>query len=68
MEGAEVQLHSFLTSAIDGGQRSATCPGRYTPEPIEQVTGWAPEVWSFEEEKNLLPMPGFEPRDVHPAA
>ena len=36
-------------------------------EPTEQVTGWAPDVWSFGEEKNLLPRPGFERRNVHSA-
>jgi hypothetical protein len=29
--GMEVQLHAFLTSAPDGGEGSASCPGRFTP-------------------------------------
>jgi hypothetical protein len=29
-EGVEVQLHSFLNSALDGGNWSASRPGRYT--------------------------------------
>jgi hypothetical protein len=29
--GAKVQLHPFLTSALDGGEWSASCPGRSTP-------------------------------------
>jgi hypothetical protein len=29
--GVEVYLHAFLTSALDGGEWSASCPGRFTP-------------------------------------
>jgi len=29
--GVEVQLHAFLSSAIDGGEWSASRPGRFTP-------------------------------------
>jgi hypothetical protein len=28
--GAEVQLHSFLTSALDGDKRSTSCPSHFT--------------------------------------
>ena len=28
--GVEAQLHSFLTSALDGGEWSASRPGRFT--------------------------------------
>jgi len=28
----EVQLHAFLTSALDGGELSASRPGRFTPD------------------------------------
>jgi hypothetical protein len=28
--GVEAQLHSFLTSTLDGGERSASRPGRFT--------------------------------------
>jgi hypothetical protein len=44
--------YSYLTSALDGGEWSASCPGRALPPgkgppvPIEQEAGWAPEpVW-----------------------
>jgi hypothetical protein len=30
-EGVEVQLHSFLTSTIDGGEWSASRLGRFAP-------------------------------------
>jgi len=29
--GVEVYLHSFVTSALDGGEWSASCPGCSTP-------------------------------------
>jgi hypothetical protein len=31
--GAEVQLHEFLTLALDGGKMSASLPGWFTPPP-----------------------------------
>jgi hypothetical protein len=44
---------SFLTSALDGGERSASghgralAPGKEPPVPIGQEAGWAPEpVWT----------------------
>jgi hypothetical protein len=46
-------LYSFLTSAVDGGEWSASRPGRALPPgkgppvPIVQEAGWAPEpVWT----------------------
>jgi hypothetical protein len=45
--------YSFLTSALDGGKRSASRPGRALPPgkgpplPIVQEAGWATEpVWT----------------------
>jgi hypothetical protein len=32
--GVEVYIHAFLSSAIDGGELSASRPGRFTPEEI----------------------------------
>jgi hypothetical protein len=47
-----------LTSALDGGEWSASCPGRALPPgkgppvPIGQEAGWAPEpVWTQRLEK-----------------
>jgi hypothetical protein len=59
----EVQIHSFLTSALEGGERSASRPGRALPPgkeppvPIVQEAGWAPEpVWTQRlEEKSFSP-------------
>jgi hypothetical protein len=36
----EVQLHAFLTSALDGGEWSASCPGRFTPSETAPSTHW----------------------------
>jgi len=35
--GMEVQLHAFLTSALDGGEWSASRAGYFTP--MERVPG-----------------------------
>jgi hypothetical protein len=37
--GVEVQLYSFLTSAIDGGKRHALHPGERAVVPTEKVAG-----------------------------
>jgi len=48
----KVELHAFLTLALDGGQWSASCPGLFTPwerapVPIGQKARWAPKlVWT----------------------
>jgi hypothetical protein len=42
--GVEVQLHAFLTSALDGGELLASRPGRFTPRERTPLThfigGW----------------------------
>jgi hypothetical protein len=51
-----------LTSALDGGERSASSPGRFTSRETAPGThwigGWAERVG---EEKNSQPLPGLEP-------
>jgi hypothetical protein len=50
--------YSFLTSALDGGEWSASGSGRALPPvPIVQEAGWAPEpVWTQTiQEKSLAP-------------
>jgi hypothetical protein len=55
--------YSFLTSALDGGEWSASrpdrvlAPGKGPPVPIVQEAGWAPEpVWAQRiEEKSFAP-------------
>jgi hypothetical protein len=38
--GVEVYLHALLTSALDGGEWSASCPGRFTPRERVPGTHW----------------------------
>jgi hypothetical protein len=38
--GVEVWLHAFLTSALDGGERSASRPDRFTPRERAAGTHW----------------------------
>jgi hypothetical protein len=47
----EVYIHPFLTSALDGGELSASRPGFLTPE----KRPWY--AW----DNNLLPLPEIEP-------
>lgn len=50
---SHLKLHSFFTSAVDGGVRSASRPVRWAPGnertvPTEQETRWtAKSVWTF---------------------
>jgi hypothetical protein len=62
--GGMYSSYSFLTSALDGGELSASRPGRALPPgkgppvPIEQKAGWDPEpVWTQGlEEKSSTPV------------
>jgi hypothetical protein len=61
--GEMYSSYSFLTSALDGGEWSASRPGRALPlgkgppVPIVQEAGWTPEpVWTQRlEEKSFAP-------------
>jgi hypothetical protein len=52
-EGTEVQIHAFLTSAVDGGEGRIHAPvvllqGKKTTAPVLQEVGWAPElIWAL---------------------
>jgi hypothetical protein len=62
--GEEYSSYSFTTSELDGGEWSASRPGRALPPvPIVQEAGWAPEpVWTERlQEKSVAPA-GIEPR------
>jgi hypothetical protein len=70
MVGVEVSLQSFLTSALDGGEWSTSCPAalplrkecRYPfYRRLGERQGWA---GCFVEVENLLTWLGFEPRIV----
>jgi hypothetical protein len=53
--GVYVQIHIFLTSALVGGEWSASRPGRFTPS-THWEAGWAPEpVWKTWRRKNSWP-------------
>jgi hypothetical protein len=65
--GVEVQLHSFLTSALDGGEWLVSRPGRITPEKgipgTHWIGGWVGPRAGLDfcvEEKNTA-LPGSEP-------
>jgi hypothetical protein len=38
--GVKVQFHAFLTSALDGGEWSASLPGRFTPRERASGSHW----------------------------
>jgi hypothetical protein len=50
--------YSFMTSALGGGEWSASRPGKGPPVPIVQEAGWTPElVWTQRlEEKSFAPV------------
>ncbi|PNF15375.1 hypothetical protein B7P43_G00968 [Cryptotermes secundus] len=57
----DVQIHIFLTSALAGGERSASRPGRFTPGErapgTHWIGGWA-GLGNVEKGK-FLPPPGL---------
>jgi hypothetical protein len=67
-EGADVQIHVFLTSALTGGQRTTSRPGHFTsgketPVPTGEKHGWAPEpVWTLW--RKIIPFTGLELRSL----
>jgi hypothetical protein len=69
-----VQVETFLTSALDGGQWSASrpaalAPRREAPVPIGMEAGWAPDpVWTlWSREESLIPA-GNQTPPVQPLA
>jgi len=62
----------ILTSALDGGEWSTSRPGRFSPgkelqyQLYRRLARSQNQEESLGEEKNLLPVPGFEPRILHP--
>jgi hypothetical protein len=73
-EEGEVQLHSFLASALDGGQRlnsrpNCHIPHKQHPQPLTRsLCGSRAHLNVLEIRKNLLPLPAFEPRTVQSVA
>jgi hypothetical protein len=67
VEGVEVQLYSFMTTAPEGGEWSASRPGRSLPPgktryPLYRRLG-GPQSQSGQVRK-ISPPPGFDPRTV----
>jgi hypothetical protein len=60
--GVDVWLHSFLTSALDGGEWSASLPGRFTLRKRAHDTYLYEAEWDAEA-KRISPclMPGIGP-------
>jgi hypothetical protein len=63
--GADVQIHIFLTSALAGGEWSASRPGRFTAEESAPGTHWI-EGWAGlrpspddVEKRKFLTLPGL---------
>jgi hypothetical protein len=61
----EVQLPTSLTSAIDGGEWTASNPNCFTPGeppvPTGKETEWAPEqVQMLWQREKFLPLPGIK--------
>jgi hypothetical protein len=67
--GVGLYLHAFLTSALDGGEWSASRPSRFSPRK-ESLVPIGPQSWSGRsgEEKNSHPLPGLEPSIIQPVA
>jgi hypothetical protein len=63
-----MQLHAFLTSAVDGSEWPASLPGRLTPgersSGTRYIEGWVGSRVGFDavDKRKILPLPGFEPR------
>jgi hypothetical protein len=71
LEGVEVQLYSFMTTALEGGEESALCPGCSLPlgktwYPLYRRLG-GPQGRSGQVRK-ISPPPRFDPRTVQPVA
>jgi hypothetical protein len=66
--GVDVQVHIFLTSALDGREWSASRPGRFTPWVIAPDThwigGWVDPRAGLDnvEKRKFLTLPGLELR------
>jgi hypothetical protein len=72
--GLEVQFHAFLTSALDGGEWSASRPGRFTLRERAPGTHWTrgwmcPRTSLYTMAKRKIPTPCRESNPiVYPAA
>jgi hypothetical protein len=62
--GADLQIRVFLTSALVGGEWSASRPGRFTPG-THWIGGWVgPRTGLDVERRKILLLPGIELRPL----
>ena len=67
--GAEIQLHPFSISALDGDGWLNSRPVRFTPTKNSVPCEWTPErVWTFWRRVSFLVLPRFEHSTVQPVA
>jgi hypothetical protein len=73
--GVDVQIHVFSTSALVGGEWSASCPGGFPPpreEPpdIHWIGGWVGPRTGLDEmeRRKFFTLPGLELRPLGPPA
>ena len=71
IEGVDLQLYPFMITALEGGEGSASRPGRFLPPgktryPLYMRLG-GPQGRSGQVRK-ISPPPGFDPRTVQPVA
>jgi len=69
----EVELHEFLTSAVDAGEWPASRPRRFTPRGrafwAQCIRGWVgpkADLDAVAKKKSSLSLPGIEPRASSP--
>jgi hypothetical protein len=69
--GVDVYIHVFLTSALDGGEWSASRLGRFIPGErapgIHWIGDWVGSITSLDDVKRrkFLPLPGLELRSLN---
>jgi hypothetical protein len=71
--GVEVYLHAFLTSALDEGEWSASCLGRFTPKERAPGTHWiggwmGPRASVDTAVRRKIPNPCRDSNPYHPAS
>jgi hypothetical protein len=64
-EGVDVQIHVFLTSALIGGEQSASYPGHFTTgergASAHWIGGWVGPITGLDvEERKFLTLLGLE--------
>jgi hypothetical protein len=63
--GVGVQIHIFLTSALVGGEWSASRPDRFTPGERGWIGGWVdPRAGLDDVKKKFMTLPGLELRPL----